>query len=149
MNFKKVVIAIDLEETSLQNLYQLKDFSFPLESEIHLVHVFELSFMSFDFIPNIQPSPEDYLLIQKVIEEKLQHIKKNLGLGDYKNVVLKCLFSSNAKQEFLSYADSINAGLIIAGTKEKEGITGLFESSFTSFLNKFSSINLLTLRSRK
>jgi hypothetical protein len=149
MNFEKIVIAIDLNEASLQNLAQIKDFTFPIGSEIHLVHVFELNLMSFDFIPNLQPSDEDYLLIQKLIEERLKVIKSNLGLNNHKNVILKCLFSPNAKQEFLGYADSVHASLIIAGTKEREGIIGFFESSFTSFLNKFSNANLLILRTQK
>lgn len=146
MNLKKVVIAVDLDADSLKSLYQLRTLAIPKDSEIHLVHVFELNFMSFDFLPVSRPSPEDYLLIEKVIEEKLMAVKRELGLEQHKNVVLKCLFAPNARQEFLNYADKENATLIIAASKEREGFNGLFESSFTAFLNKFSRSNLLLLR---
>ncbi len=146
MNYSKVVIAVDMNEASLKTLSQLSNFIFPKDSEIHLVHVFELSFFSFDFIPSLQPTPENYFLLEKTIEEKLVKIKKQLGLDHHEKVVLKCLISENAKQEFLNYADKSGATLIIAASQEKEGLKGFFESSFTNFLNKFSKANLIILR---
>jgi nucleotide-binding universal stress UspA family protein len=146
MKLEKVVIAVDLDETSLRSLSQIKNFPLPQECEIHLVHVFELNFMSFDILPNIEPSPEDYLLIQKVIEEKLLKVKGELSLTEHKNVLVKCLFGHNARQEFLKYAEETGASLIVAASKDRQGFAGLFESSFTTFLNKFSKTNLLILR---
>jgi hypothetical protein len=146
MNFKKVVVAVDINEDGPKNLYQLRNLSLLKESEIHLVHVFELSNLSFDFLPASQLSPEDYIMVQKVIEEKLMAIQKDLGLDQNKKVVLKCLFAPNARQEFLNYADKEGATLIVAASKQREGFAGLFESSFTAFLNKFSRSNLLILR---
>lgn len=146
MNYKKVVIAVDLNEASLKTLSQINDFNFPEDSEIHLVHVFELNFFSFDFMPNLQPTPENYFLIEKAIEERLVKIKKQLGLDKHNKVVLKCLISGNAKQDFLAYADRNGATLIIAASQEKEGFQKLFESSFINFLNRFSMTNLIILR---
>lgn len=146
MNYKKVVIAVDMDESSLKTLSQINNFDFPKDSEIHLVHVFELNFLSFDFIPNLRPTPEDYFLIEKAMEERLLKIKTRLGLDSYEKVVVKCLIAGNAKQEFLAYADKNGATLIIAASEEKEGFTGLFESSFINFLNKFSKTNLVILK---
>jgi len=146
MNYKKVVVAVDMNEASLKTLSQINNFNFPKDSEIHLVHVFEINFFSFDFIPSLKPTPENYFLIEKAVEERLVKVKKQLGLDDHEKVVLKCLISGNAKQEFLGYADRNGATLIIAASQEKEGFKGLFESSFTNFLNKFSTTSLIILR---
>lgn len=145
MNLKKIIIAVDMEKDSLKCLEQLRTFPIPKDSEVHLVHVFELNFMSFDIIPVVQPSPEDYLMIQKLMEEKLLAVKDKLGL-DQQNVVVKCLFAPNARQEFLNYTMEQKASLVISASKERQGFKGLFESSFTAFLNKYSRSNLLILR---
>lgn len=146
MNYKKVIIAVDLNEASLKTLSQIHNFNFPKDSEIHLVHVFELNFFSFDLIPNLQPTPENYFLIEKAIEERLMKIKTQLGLENHEKVVLKCLISGNARQELLEYAEKNGATLIFAASQEKEGLKGFFESSFTDFLNKFSNASLIILR---
>ena len=146
MNYKRVAVAVDMDEVSITTLSQIKDLNIPTESHIHLVHIFELNFFSLDFFPPLQPTPENYLLIQKLMEEKLLAVQKKLGLEDHENVVLKCLFSSNAKHEFVKYSNTIQASVVIAASKEKEGFSGLFESSFTSYLNKFSHKNFILFR---
>lgn len=144
----KIVIAINLEPAELSTLGQLRTHSFPPESEIHLVHVFEMHYLNFDFVPTLQPKKEDLLAIQKWGEEKLTNYKEELGLDLHANCQVKCLISSNPKQEFLAYCDKLGADLIIAGTKERSGIKGVLDSSFTNFLHKFSSAHLLLLRPR-
>lgn len=146
MNYEKIIIAVDMNETSLKTLSQINNFDFRKDSEIHLIHIFELNFFSFDFLPTLQPTPENYFLIEKAIEERLDKIKNQLGLGNHEKVVLKCLISGNAKQDFLGYANKNGATLIIAASQEKKGLNGFFESSFTNFLNKFSTASLIILR---
>lgn len=148
MNFNQTVIAVNLEEEATTALSQIKDLPFTEKSTIHLVHVFELHNFSFDLIPNLNLKKDDYLAIEKWGEEKLQEVQKKLGLESH-NCVLKCLISSNPRQEFLSYSDQVGASVVIAVAKEREGLKGLFESSFTSFLNKFSRANLILLRPQK
>lgn len=146
MNFNKTVIAVDMDDAVIKTLTQINNLPISKDSEIHLVHVFEISYFNFDFLPTLQPTPENHFLIEKLMEEKLQKTAKLLGLENHTKIVTKCLISGNAKQEFLSYADREGATVIIAAAKEKEGFKGLFESSFTNFLNKFSRSNLIILR---
>lgn len=146
MDFTKTVIAVNLEDESIKTLSQLKDMPLPESCNIYLVHVFELHSLSIELMPNLRPGPEDLLAIQKWGEDKLFKVKELIGLSQYKNCHVKCLISSNPRQEFLSYADSLGATLIVSATKERAGVKGLFESSFTNFLHKFSKANLLLLR---
>lgn len=145
MNYTKTVVAVSLEDQNIQALSQIGDLPFNETSEIHLVHVFEIHQLSIDFIPNLHLSPEDLLSVEKWGEEKLLEVRDKIGLSE-KNCVVKCLISSNPRQEFLNYADTQGATLIVAVAKEREGVRGLFESSFTNFLNKFSKCSLLLLR---
>lgn len=146
MNFDKIVVALDMDENSIETLTQLKQLNFPLTAEIHLVYIFEYVANNFDFTFVIPPSSEDLGKIQMIMLEKMEALKPKLGLDKHTNVITKCFISGNAKQEFLNYADSIDAKLIVAASKERKGFLGLFESSFTNFLTKFSRSNLIILR---
>lgn len=146
MNFEKVVVAVDLDENSIETLTQLKKLNLSEKAEIHLVNIFEYVANNFDFTFVIPPSPEELGKIQMIMIEKIEALKPKLGLDKHTKVVVKCLISGNAKQEFLNYAESINADLIVAASKERKGFLGLFESSFTNFLTKFSRANVIILR---
>lgn len=146
MEFGKIVVALDMDESCIETLSQIKKLNISKNSEIHLVHIFEYSSASFDFNIVVPPSPDDLDKIQMIMVDKIKALKPTLGLGDHSNVVCHCIISGNAKQEFLNYADSVQAELIIAASKERKGFLGLFESSFTSFLNKFSRAHIVVLR---
>jgi hypothetical protein len=146
MNFEKVIIAVDLNENSIETLSQIKTMHFPLNAEVHLVHIFEQvpNLMDLSFV--FTPSEKDLAEIQLVILRKLEGIKKDLGLDNRERTYLRCLVSSNPKQEFLQYVDSVSPDLVIAAAEEKSGFIGLFEGSFTNFLSKFCRANLMLLR---
>lgn len=146
MEFSKVAVAVDMNESSIETLSQIKKLNIPTNTDIHLVYIFEYTSGSFDFNIVIPPSPDDLDKIQLIMTEKMEALKPLFGLENHTKVVSKCIVSGNAKQEFLNYADSIQADLIIAASKERKGFLGLFESSFTSFLNKFSRANIIVLR---
>ncbi len=146
MNTHKIVMAVDFEKNSLETLSQIKELAFPESSEIHLVHIFEHVPRMMDFSFVFSPSEKDLAELQKIILKKLEEVKMELGLKDRPKTYLRCLISSNSKQEFLQYVDSLGANLVIAAAQEKSGYIGLFEGSFTNFLSKFCRANLLLLR---
>lgn len=146
MKIEKVVVAIDLSKNSIETLNQIKGMHFSQDSELHLVHVFEQvpNLMDLSFV--FTPSEKDLAEIQLAILKKLEEIKIKLGFENRPKTYLRCLLSSNPKQEFLQYVDSIAPDLVIAAAEEKSGFVGLFEGSFTNFLSKFCRANLLLLR---
>ncbi|WP_196801786.1 universal stress protein [Bacteriovorax sp. BSW11_IV] len=145
MSFKKVMIAVDFDKKALPLLSKISKLSLPTDTEIHLVHVVEMS-LAEHFVPSLRPSADEISQIEKNVQDELAKLQKDIGLGDFKNVKLKCMISPNAKQDFLQYSEDKGVELIVAAAKEREGLKGVFEGSFTSFLNKFSAANLLTLR---
>lgn len=145
MDYSKTIVAVSLEDENVEALTQIRDLPFTETSQIHLVHVFEIHQLSIDFIPNMHLSPEDLFAVEKWGEDRLIQVRDKMGFSE-KICVVKCLISTNPRQEFLNYADTHGATLIVAVAKEREGVKGLFESSFTNFLSKFSKANLLLLR---
>ncbi len=146
MNFRKIVIATNLNDEECDILKQVREFKFPERAEIHLVHAFELHTMNFDFLPALRLTKEDFATIERWGESKLQTLAEELGLTSSTNLVMKCFVSSNPKQDFLAYADRNGADLIIAGSKAREGLEMIFDTSFTKFLHNYSRTNLLLLR---
>lgn len=146
MSFHRVVLAVDLDPMALKTLSQIRELNLDKNAEIHLVHVFELALYQFELTPLLPPSDEDYVLIEKVVQDKLEKVKNDMGLQDHQKVILKCLISESARQEFMQYIDIIKPDLVVAASQEKTGLKGFFEGSFTSFLSKFSRFNLLILR---
>jgi hypothetical protein len=146
MKFEKIIVAVDLDQNSVETLGQIRQMHFPADAEIHLVHVFEQvpNLMDLSFV--FTPSEKDLAEIQLVILKKLEDIRNILGLNDRPKTYLRCLLSSNPKQEFLQYVDSVGPDLVVAAAEEKSGFVGLFEGSFTNFLSKFCRANLLLLR---
>jgi nucleotide-binding universal stress UspA family protein len=145
MKYKKIIIAVDFDPKALETLSQLKDLEIDPAAEVHLVHVFEYTFMNFDLIPGMKLDREELFLIEKAVLEKLNGIRKDLGLEQHQ-VTTKCLLSVGAKQEFVQYIDEVKPDLVIAASQEKQGLSGFFEGSFTAFLTKFSRSNLMFLR---
>jgi nucleotide-binding universal stress UspA family protein len=146
MKFKKIVVAVDLDPKSLTTLSQIKDMELAPDAEVHLVHVFEYTFLNFDIIPGMKLGEEDLFLIERAIMEKLEGIKRELGLDKGQRVKLKCLLSVGAKQEFVQYLDEEKPDLVVAASQEKAGLAGFFEGSFSAFLTKFARPNLMLLR---
>lgn len=145
MKFSTILIAADLDPRALPILKKVKDLGLPKDAKIELVHVMEMS-LAEHFLPSLRPSADELAQIEKLVLKELSELKGMIGLSDYANVSMKCLISPNAKQDFLHLSEDLNADLIIAAAKEREGLKGVFEGSFTNFLNKFCSANLLTLR---
>jgi nucleotide-binding universal stress UspA family protein len=143
MMYKKILIAVDLDPASLQTLGQVKQLGIDPAAEVELVHVFEQSPLGFDFLPLPTLSREDTYLLEQAVTQKLEGIKRELGLPRAR---VKFLISENARQEFLQHAETERAQLIIAASQEKPGLRGFFEGSFTAFLNKFARCHLLVLR---
>lgn len=146
MTFKKIVVAVDMDQNCIEALAQIKTMDLPESTEVHLVHVFEYvpNFIDLNFV--LAPSDKDLSEIKAALMEKLTGVRKVIGMEHRKNVVQKCLVSTNAKQEFLQYVDSVFPDLVVAASEEKTGFIGLFEGSFTSFLTKYCRGNLLILR---
>ena len=147
MNYKKIVIAVDFDQSTLSTLSLLKDNKITQDAEIHLIHVYEYNFLKYEWMQMTGQGRADLPTIEKKINQSLTQVKDKLGLAQNK-VIAKCLVGNGVRQDFLQYIDQQNPDLVIAASQEKEGFKGFFESSFTAFLNKFCRTDILIMRPR-
>lgn len=146
MYFKRIVIAVDLDETTWPTLEKIRELSIPKEAEVYLVHAFEVAPVAYDFLASYLPTEIEKKEIQLVVEAKLATLSERLGFKDQSNVKCQCLVSGNARQDFLNYVEKLGCDLIITASQEKTLMRGIFEGSFASYLNKYARPNLLVLR---
>lgn len=140
---KKVLIAVDLQETSASHLKQLSELSFLKDAEIHFVHVYQTSNVIYGMgeFTQVYPAEED----RKVIENALlpSIIKLCQGSVGTQKVHYRCLFDENPKEEFCLYAKEMKADTMIVFTRERHG---LFDSSFAQYASRHSPCHLIIMK---
>lgn len=144
---KKIVVAVSLEEETRKTLFQLKGMGLSSDAHIHLVHVvpvilyargLQLSVLTY-------PLPEERPSIEKAILARLESVKKELFI-DHNNVTCQCLFDENEKAAFADYVLKAQADLVVVASRNKHGVSNIFDSSFAQYQLRHSSANLLILR---
>ena len=146
MLFKKIAIAVDLDESTWPTLEKIRHLALSSEAEIHLIHAFEIAPVAYDFLASYLPTEIEKKEIQQVVEAKLSTLIDRLELQRTSKVKCHCLVSGNARQDFLNFVEKLNCDLIITASQEKTLMRGIFEGSFANYLNKYARSNLLVLR---
>jgi nucleotide-binding universal stress UspA family protein len=144
---KNIVLCASLNDESLDLLKELKNSSIFEDSNVHLVHCFEVQLYTADFAPYVYPTEDKYPEIEeasknilKAVEEEL---KTNPSINSFET---KVFFSQSPKQKIKEYLDEVKADVVVVATRGKHGIEGLFSSSFAEFLVKFSPCDVHILR---
>lgn len=144
MNFKKIIVAVGLDEETHEALLKIKKIDIHPDTEIHLVNVFPVILYArgMHLAVLTYPLPQERPAIEETVLAKLKAVKDEI-LPEHKKVVFKCLFDSNEKAAFNDYVGSRNADLVVVATRKRHG---LFDSSFAQHQLKHSHSNVLVLR---
>ena len=142
---KNIVLCCSMDEILLQQLHNILAYPFPEETRFHFIHVFKVQLMMNDLTPFVFPSDEQQESIRRFVQGQLQNLRKQLGLH-HTNSVEECFFDSNPRKRILEYLDEVGADLVVATTRPKHGMEGLFSSSFTDHLVKLAKCDCLILR---
>lgn len=145
---KSIVICVDLNQHSLDTLKTISDKINLQDSQVHLIHVFEIQYTGQGYYAIIYPTAEEYPEIEKSVLKGLTELAKDLKLPENR-VVKKCVFSHSKEIVLKDYLTEVNAEMVIVATRGKHGIDGLFSSSLTDFLSKYSPCDVLVLRPAK
>lgn len=145
---KNIVICADLNEASLARIRDLRHDIDLKHAKIHIVHVFEIQYYVAEFTPYVFPSEEQYSAMEKSTLGILEKLGSDLGCSK-ENLELKCYFGRSSEEKILEYLNISHADLAVVATRGKHGIDGLFSSSLTDFLTKYSPCDVLVLRPRK
>lgn len=145
---KNIVICADLNDASLARLKDLHHDIDLKHAKIHIVHVFEIQYYVAEFTPYVFPSEEQYSSMEKSTLGILEKLGHELGVAR-ENLELKCFFGRSSEEKILDYLNTSKADMAVVATRGKHGIDGLFSSSLTDFLSKYSPCDVLVLRPKK
>lgn len=146
-NYQKIAIAVSLKEELLPSLKRLKELDIVKQAkQVSLIHIFKTEYYTNDFAPYSFPPEEAKPEIEKTVITSLKNIQENYLPPNLSQVQLSCDFSGNPKQTLVDQLQNEKFDLVITATRGKHGIEGLFSSSFSEFLLKFSPCDVLVLR---
>ena len=140
----KVVVAVDLNETSRERLKALRNLDFLKHAEVHFVYVYQTSYATYGMgeFCEVYPVESDRKTIEQAVLATLVDLGQKV-LDPAIKTVHRCLFDENPKEEFCLYAKEVKADTIIVLTHEKHG---LFESSFAQYCGRHTPCNLIVLK---
>jgi nucleotide-binding universal stress UspA family protein len=145
---KNVVLCVDLNEETLNRLKKIHEDIDLKHSKIHLVHVFEIQYYMSEFTPFVFPTENQYSEMEKSTLSILEKFSLDLGINK-ENVILKCFFARSREEKLIEYLNDAKANLAVVATRGKHGVDGLFVSSVTDYLCKYSPCDVLVLRPNK
>lgn len=133
-----------LDEKLQQSIFEgMRKLDWLNNSEVDFVHIFKQESFPYMMPATVFPDQAQKGEIQKTIKDIFQGLTSELN---FKSKHFHVAFDESPKDGMVSYLKENNADLVITYTKEKQGITGYFASSFTEFLVKHAPCNVLTLR---
>lgn len=145
---KNYVLCASLEEESVNTLKKLKRDLDLKEAKVHFVTVVEIQVYNSELSAFVYPVESQYKEIESSALMILKNLAKDLGVTDA-NATFKCFFDHSAESRVKNYLEEVNADMVITATRGRHGIAGLFSSSFTDFLCKYSPCDVLVLRPSK
>lgn len=144
---KDIVLCAGLNEESINNLGALKGVFDVDNSNLHIVHCFEVQVYTSEFAPFIFPTEDKYPEIEEATKGVLKNLATTLvGPERAAKVSLHCLFSTTPKQRIIEFMKEMNADLAVVATKGSHGLAGIFHSSFAEYLMKFSPCDVYVTR---
>ncbi len=145
---KTYVLCTTLEQHSIDTLKRVKDTINLNNAIVHIVTVIEIKVYNLDLVPYIYPTEGQYDEMKSSAEMIMHSLAGDLGINQ-DSTVFNCFFDSNRENKIKDYLIDVEADLVITATRGKHGIDGLFSSSFTDFLCKFSPCDVLVMRPHK
>lgn len=143
---KKVIVPVLLNESSSKHLESLRGMDSLQHAEIHFVHVFNTITYAFGLglVPLVYPIESDRKIIEESTISLLESIgKKALPTNFSGKIIHRILFSDDPKKIFTNYVLEESPNLLVIPTKAQHGI---FESSFSAYVTKHTSCDVLILK---
>ncbi|MGB5737871.1 MAG: universal stress protein [Woeseia sp.] len=141
--YKKILVAVDLSETSPQVIKRAKQLADKIGAAMQLLHVVE-------YIPieSMEPMGDALLpsmdihkdMISKA-ERELDKLAKQYGLGDIPRLVS----SGSIKGEIVRVAEEDGCDLVVLGSRERHGLSILLNATDDTVLHK-AKCDMLAVR---
>lgn len=144
---RKALLSVDIgDKTSSELFRKAQGLEFLEHCELHLVYVFQTTSMSFGFgdYPLVYPVKADQLSIEQSANATLQNMADSAFGKDFKGkIITTCLFGEDPKARLCDYIRDKHIDLVITWARSKHGI---FDSSFSAYVNKHTTANALIIK---
>lgn len=145
MNFgNKIVVALDLQDTSSTHLSRLNELNLPGGTEIHFVYIYQTAITTYglgEFCQIYPADPDRGELELTFVNAMMKRCQEVSRITD--KIIYRCLFDENPKEEFCLYAKEVKADTLIVFTRERHGF---FDSSFAQYAARHSPCHLIILK---
>ena len=143
----KYTVCVPMDE-ELQNalIKGLKQYPFTKDDEIDFVHIFKEEQYNYILPPVIYPVPEQRDTIRESVLEIMKEVESKVSSLCETKPNFHCLFHLEPKDSMVDYLKETNPDLTFVATRGKNGIAGLFSSSFAEHLLKFSPSSVYVIR---
>jgi nucleotide-binding universal stress UspA family protein len=148
MRPQKIAIALPLEETLLDPLYEWgKKFDFSHVESVCFIHVVKKNITPLEFglieSPDDQTFEEMVPTLSKFLKDEARKIIPADFSGEVKFEITK---DFHPEEEIIDILKNIKATLIVVATRGKHGFEGFFHSSFTDYMVKFAPCDVFVVR---
>lgn len=146
----KLLICVDLSNESVDLIKEdiLKRDMNSFE-EVHFVHGFQVQVYADSFYFCTYPLENEYQKVEDSVVEVLTTVEKQLESSlKNKTVVKKCLISRDPRESILEYVQENKIDRMLIGTRGKQGIAGVFSSSFAEHMVRHAPCELLIIRAK-
>lgn len=144
----KVAVGVNLSVDAKNEFESLKQLTFLNDCEIHFVNAFQTTTYSFGLSDSalIYPMQDDRKKLEESIVSSLKKISENIFNENFQGkIYCHCLFSDNPKAAFSEFVHDKHIDLVVLSAREKRG---LFESSFSQYVQRHTKANMLILKQK-
>jgi nucleotide-binding universal stress UspA family protein len=151
MNPQHIVIAVPLEEKLLVPLYEWGEkFDFSHVESIQFIHVVKKNIAPLEFGLYEAPDEATFREMRPTLDKFLHDEGKRIIPSDYKGEIhYEIAKGYHPEQDVVDLLNKSKADLIVVSTRGKHGFDGLFHSSFTDYMVKFSPCDVFVVRPSK
>ena len=138
---RKILVPTDFSDHSNRALDYAVELATKLDAEVHVVHVYEIPFLSVPDAPWVITS-DVVQSIESASRGALERLIKNRGGAKIKPM----LRSGDARAQIEAACAEVGADLIVMGTHGRRGIAHALLGSVAEYVMRTAAIPVLTVR---
>lgn len=144
----KIMVCVDLNNESVELFKKdVKQRNWKEVEEVHFIHGFQFQHYADAFYFTSYPLENQYGDIEKSVERVFQPLVNIVRDSNNEiQVISKCIIVSSPKKSLAEYAKDNKIDSMVIGTRGKDGIAGLFSSSFAEYMVRHAPCELRIIR---
>ncbi|HXH32646.1 MAG TPA: universal stress protein [Bacteriovoracaceae bacterium] len=148
MRLQNIVVAIDIDESLLQPLYQWgRTFDFSHVSKVTFVHIVKKNITPLEFGLMESPDEKTFLEMRPTLEQFMNDEARKIIPQEYQGgVAHRLAMDLNPEDRMIEIVKELGATLVVVTTKERHGLEGFFHSSFTSHMIKLAPCDVFVVK---